>query len=130
MTRRTNGSTRRRGAFSMATWLAGLVALCAGMAAHAGEFVAGSEDLPLMPGLIAVEEAGMRFDSPAGRIVESVYEGIGDRDAIRVFYAETLPALGWQAFSEDRFLRDGEQLEIDFFGAGSTLTVRFTLAPE
>lgn len=83
-----------------------------------------------MPGLIAVEEAGMRFDSPAGRIVESVYEGIGDRDAIRVFYAETLPALGWQAFSEDRFLRDGEQLEIDFFGAGSTLTVRFTLAPE
>lgn len=98
--------------------------------AVAADFVAGSEDIPLMPGLVAVADAGMRFDSPAGRIVESVYEGGGDREAVSAFYAATLPELGWVADAPDQFRREGELLEIDYFGAGEALTVRFTLAPE
>lgn len=105
------------------------LAFCGPVDADASEFVAGSEDIPLMPGLTAVADAGLVFDSPAGRVVESVYESVGDGNAVRAFYSETLPALGWRVLSDDRFEREGEVLEIDFFGNGGGLTVRFTLAP-
>ena len=59
-------------------------------------FVAGLEDLPLMPGLDAVREAGVWFDTPQGRIVEAYATGPVTRGAIEAFYAETLPQLGWR----------------------------------
>ena len=98
--------------------------------AIAAEFVAGSEDIPVMPGLHLIEDAGMVFDSPIGRIVETVYQTNQDRDSVRRFYQETLPALGWVSTSEDTFAREGEMLEVDFFGQGPNQILRFTLAPE
>ena len=100
-------------------------------AAHAQEtaFIEGSEDIPLMPDLASVPNAGIVFDSPAGRIVEAFAAGATSREAVLVFYNETLPALGWTARSRVLFEREGEQLSLDFFGPDGELTVRFTLAP-
>ena len=103
-------------------------------AAAAGEpvaFVSGIEDLPLMPGLVEVAEAGLVFDAPGGRIVEAYASGAVDRDAVLRFYAETLPQLGWQRLGAARFRREGETLDVEFSGAAGAapLTVRFALSP-
>jgi len=98
-------------------------------------FVAGIEDLPLMPGLDPVAEAGVVFDKPSGRIVESYAEGAMTRAQVEAFYRRTLPQLGWRAVdrssdTEPTFLREGERLALSFLGREGDLVVRFTLQPE
>lgn len=95
----------------------------------AGDFFALLEDVPVMPGLRPVEDAGIEFDAPSGRIVEAWAIGTLARPAVREFYRNTLPQLGWSAGGGDAFKREGEVLRIDFFGPDGELTVRFTLAP-
>jgi hypothetical protein len=95
----------------------------------AGEFLAGFDDLPVMPGLSAVEGAGIVFDTPAGRIIEGYAAGGVTEDSVRRFYDKTLPQLGWKPVAKNEFRREGEHLKIDFKGADRTLTVRFTLSP-
>lgn len=98
--------------------------------AAAGEFLPGFDDLPVMPGLAAVDGAGIVFDTPAGRIIEGYAEGSVTKASVRRFYDETLPQLGWTQVSGSEFRREGEQLKIDFKGKDRALTVRFTLAPD
>lgn len=125
---------RRQGrfqAFFLAAVLAVTVAFAAASAppASAQSFLAGFEDLPLMQGLTADEDAGLVFDSPAGRIVEAYAVGeVAWRDVI-TFYTATLKSLGWHPLGEGRFAREGEELHIDRFGRDGDLTIRFTLAP-
>ena len=59
-------------------------------------FVEGVEDLPLMPGLSNVEAAGLAFDTVEGRIVVAFASGRVTREAVLVFYADTMPQLGWK----------------------------------
>ena len=91
-------------------------------------FLEGSEDIPLMDGLVAAE-GGMIFDSPAGRIVESFAVGEVGRADVLAFYDRSLPALGWAKTEPGRYTREDEVLRIDFFGPDGGLTVRFTVAP-
>ena len=107
----------------------GIAVLPSGTAA-AQTFIDGTEDLPLAPDLVQAAEAGMVFDSPSGRILETFATGTTDRDSVLSFYAETLPSLGWTQLSPSLFQREGERLALDFFGADGALSVRFTLAPE
>lgn len=107
--------------------LAALLMLLA--CAAADPFLAGSEDIPLMPGLVQGQDAGLQFDAPGGRIVESFAVGAVVRSAVLQFYDQTLPALGWRRLAVGRYGREGEVLMLDFFGADGGLTVRFTLAP-
>jgi hypothetical protein len=97
--------------------------------ARAGDFLPGFDDLPVMPGLAAVDGAGIVFDTPSGRIIEGYAAGKVTKEAVRRFYDETLPQLGWKRVSKNEFRREGEQLKIDFKGGDQALTVRFTLAP-
>jgi len=101
-------------------------------AARAGSdaFVAGVEDLPLMPGLAEVRDAGIVFDTPGGRIVEAYAKGAARRAEIVGFYRQTLPQLGWQSVGETTYRREGERLEIVILGGDGDLVVRFTLQPE
>jgi hypothetical protein len=92
-------------------------------------YVADVADLPLMAGLEEVTDAGMAFDKPSGRIVEAYAHGAVAVAAVRRFYRETLPQLGWQRLGRDRFAREDERLEIDYLGADGDLTVRYTLQP-
>lgn len=104
----------------------------AGPVTAAGDgFVAGIDDLPLMPGLHAVAGEDLKFDKPGGRFVEASARGAVTPKAVSAFYARTLPQLGWRSTGADRFQREDETLQIDFPGAvpGEGVTVRFTLAP-
>jgi hypothetical protein len=114
-----------------------LIAWTALMAAFTGfgladdSFVAGFEDLPLMDKLAPVDDAGIVFDTPGGRIVESYASGKVSPDAVARFYRETLPALGWVETAPLTFVREGESLGITVEEADDpgTVTVLFALAP-
>jgi hypothetical protein len=108
--------------------LALLLALAA-FPALAEDFVPGTEDLPLMPGLVAVANSGVVFDKPQGRIVEAQAKGKVKRDAVERFYGETLPALGWENAGRQRWRREKEALAIDIKGRDGAITVGFTLTP-
>jgi hypothetical protein len=95
----------------------------------AGEFLAGFDDLPVMPGLSAVDGAGIVFDTPAGRIIEGYAAGPVTQESVSRFYDKTLPQLGWKHVAKNEFRREGEHLKIEFQGEDKALTVRFTLSP-
>jgi hypothetical protein len=110
--------------------LALLLLVLAALPARADDFVAGTEDLPLMPGLEAIAGKNLVFDEPAGRIVEAETHGRLARAKVAAFYAATLPQLGWSAAGVDRWRREGEMLRIDYGGRDGDLTVGFTLSPK
>ena len=100
-------------------------------AQEATGFVSTIEDLPLMPGIIE-EEGGMVFDSARGRIVEAFATGPVSEAAVRAFYDETLPQLGWRPLGAGAFQRENEILKVEFPGgpgAPPPLTVGFRLMP-
>lgn len=107
--------------------IVGLIVLAA--AGRAEQFLAGLEDVPVMPGIEVVGNAGVAFDSPAGRIVEAYAAGAVTRDAVRSYYRSTLPQLGWTRTGPLVFSREGERLTIELLGQSATLTVRFELGP-
>jgi hypothetical protein len=105
-----------------------------GLAAEA--FVAGIEDLPLMPGLQSLAAENVVFDAPGGRVVEAWAEGDATREAVLAFYASTLPQLGWTQATPQSFRREGERLQLEFPASGPQgpratggLLVRFYLSP-
>jgi hypothetical protein len=93
-------------------------------------FLSAVEDVPLMPGLVEVAGAATIFDAPQGRIVETFATGEVGADAIRSFYGQTLPQLGWTAAGATEFRREGERLTLEITPAEAATTVRFTLAPQ
>jgi hypothetical protein len=99
-------------------------------AADRTAFVAGVEDLPLVPGMKVVSDTVVAFDAAAGRIVEAYAIGPLTKRFVLDFYGQSLPQLGWTAERPDRFVRQGEALQLDFFGRDQQLTVRFTVAPQ
>lgn len=99
-------------------------------ATFATDYVAEVDDLPLMPGLRQLLGAGLVFDKPAGRIVEVYAEGEVKPEAVRAFYARSLPPLGWQVAGEAAFRRDGEILLLEFVTRERPLLVRFSLRPD
>src|SRR5882724_6717362 len=99
-------------------------------AADRTAFVAGVEDLPLVPGMKVVSDTVVAFDAAAGRIVEAYAIGPLTKRFVLDFYGQSLPQLGWTADRPDRFVRQGEALQLDFFGRDQQLTVRFTVAPQ
>jgi hypothetical protein len=115
-----------------------LIVLCAAFgaalphsvsAAAAPRFLAGTEDVPLMPGLRSDAKTLVVFDKPQGRIVEVEARGKVTRAAVEKFYETNLPALGWTADGKDAWQRDGEGLRLDIKGRDGALRVGFSLAP-
>ena len=107
--------------------LAGVAVAGVGTAVAGGAFLAEVDDLPLAPGLTEIP-GGTLFDTAAGRIVEATARGTGDASAVRAFYAETLPGLGWSAVGTGVYVREHERLRIAI-AAGPELVVHFSLAP-
>ncbi len=106
-----------------------LLLLLAPVAARADEFVAGTEDVPLMPELQPVAGSALTFDKPQGRIVEAQARGKVTRAAVVAFYVQTLPQLGWKPAGGNAWRRESETLRLDFHGPDGDLTVGFTLSP-
>ncbi len=103
--------------------------LLASLPGRGAVFLAGFEDVPVMPGITVDDDAAMAFDTPAGRIVEAYAAGPVTQDAVRQFYQTTLPQLGWVRTGELTFQRDGETLTVEVLDAATALTIRFRLAP-
>ena len=102
-------------------------------AAESTRYVEGMGDVPVMPGLAPAEEAPLVFDKPAGRIAQSVMAGAMDRSAVLSFYNQTMPQLGWSRTPQRTgggasFLREGEELRLEFVEPASTTDVRATAA--
>ncbi|MDJ0608235.1 MAG: hypothetical protein QNJ67_04605 [Kiloniellales bacterium] len=126
--KRPTASTRVRLACAvLAAVLLGAAAAPA--AAQQPGYVTQVEDLPLMPGLTEVADAGLVFDQPAGRIVEAYAQGQVTREEVLDFYRSALPPLGWKTLDTLRFGREGETLTLDFLNARDRLIVRFSLTP-
>ncbi|HEX9490811.1 MAG TPA: hypothetical protein VF930_11025 [Stellaceae bacterium] len=106
-----------------------LALLAPATTAFAADFVAGTEDVPLMPGLAAVAGSSVVFDKPQGRIVEAQASGKVSRSAVQSFYGATLPQLGWKSTGANAWQREGELLRLDFHGRDGDLTVGFSLSP-
>ncbi len=108
------------------------VVMWAGIAAAgaAERFFAGIKDLPVMPGLEQMRDAGVSFDKPEGRIVEVAASGKVSRRDVVEFYRAVLPQLGWRAAGKGRYRREGEHLNLSFSVSGRALTVRFSLRPD
>jgi|SRR5579863_7351763 len=106
------------------------VLLLTGPIAHAQEFVPGTEDLPLMKELVTVDGSAVVFNKPEGRIIEATARGKVSISAVRSFYGETLPQLGWNAATSiDTWTRETETLRLDFAEHDGDLWVTFSLVP-
>ena len=116
---------------AVAAAFAGLLLLAAARdGAAENAFLGQVEDLPLMPGLVEVADAGVAFDKPAGRIVEAYAGGRVSPQAVLAFYRETLPQLGWRPVGPGSYRRGGEVLRLTATAAAGGATVHFSLAPE
>jgi hypothetical protein len=99
------------------------------LAEDGGDLITDIEDLPIMPGLNEVPDAGLVFDKPSGRIVQAYAEGQVHKTEVLDFYRQTLPQLGWRAEGRDRFAREDEALTLLVREMGDGVVVEFRLAP-
>ncbi len=90
-----------------------IVAPVSATAQQAAQFLSVMEEMPLMPELKEVTDAAVSFDGPSGRIIEAFVAGSVQVDAIRAFYAATLPQLGWVRQANGEYRRDVEILRLD-----------------
>lgn len=93
--------------------------------ALASEFSSVIEDLPLMPGMAELADNAVVFDTPGGRIVETIALTAATPQDIRRFYAAALPPLGWQAGAAGAYIRNGELLTVTPTDKG----VQFKITP-
>ena len=122
-----------------------LVLLCLG-AVHSTQalaedkFLSAIDDLPLMAQLDEIAGGVMVFDSPSGRIVETLTMGKVLKEDVEQFYSDTLPQLGWEKRAPGKYSREDEVLKLEFpqttarDGTGSsgdpaTISVLFMLSP-
>lgn len=118
--------------FALRRRIAPLAVLClavASWATHAAEFVRGTDDLPVAPGLTQRPDDGLVFEVPQGRIVTAYLEGRVGMDDVIAFYTRTLPQLGWQPAGPGRFARAGEALMIEPLLPGPPTVIRLTVVP-
>ena len=90
-----------------------IVAPASATAQQAARFLSVMEEMPLMPGLVEVVDAAVTFDGASGRIIEAFVAGSVQVDAVRAFYAATLPQLGWARQANGEYRRDAEILRLN-----------------
>jgi len=87
-------------------------------------FLPGTEDIPLMEGLMNVEETAS-FDNPSERMVLiSAETSLTARSVFR-FYSQTLSNLGWQEISPHFFKRGNDSFVIEI---GDQNQIQFRLS--
>lgn len=100
--------------------------------AFATDYLSTIPDLPLPEGLVEAKENGAVFDAPTGRIATGYASGTIAAGAVRDFYDQTLPELGWAVVTPGTYRRQTETLKIDVLGGeeGAPANVSFTLSAE
>ncbi|MBT5264960.1 MAG: hypothetical protein HOL85_09020 [Rhodospirillaceae bacterium] len=93
-------------------------------------FVDGFEDMPAMPGMTAIPDGSVSFDTASGRIIVAFMRTTAYRHEILAFYESALAELGWRLRTDQRYVREGEVLSLDLTRDGSATIVRYSLKPE
>ena len=81
---------------------------------HAQSFFERLPDIPLMDGLVEIEDRAFSFDKPEGRILKAyaqVDAGV-DAQSLISYYAQVLPEFGWKATSSLSYQRVDENLNM------------------
>ena len=100
-----------------------MILVLGGLPAHA-DFLTGTEDIPLMNGIVLEPADDFDFDSPAGQIL--ILEGktkLSPED-VRSFYDKTLRAMGWKKVRSGGYVRGGDDFKLSFPAPGQ---VRFDM---
>ena len=97
--------------------------------ALAQDFIDDMSDIPLMPNLEMIAEAGFTFEQENGRIVEKLAVGTSSEVEIDRFYNDSLPSLGWHVTSGRTYERDNERFTYAIKQENSTSIVTFKLSP-
>lgn len=88
-------------------------------------------DVPVMLGLRELPEESVNFDKPEGRIMGATAVSETVRPAaIRNFYSQTLPQLGWVVQPDGSFLRDRERLTLNIEAPEGVSVVRLQVGPQ
>jgi len=88
-------------------------------------------DIPIMEGLVEIEEAAISFDKANGRIAQAraMSEDLTQSTIIQ-FYDKTLPQMGWIQQSTGLYQREMEQLRLSFESEQGFLLMLLMLAPK
>ena len=78
----------------------------------AGQFLIGTEDVPLMKEMTYSQEETFSFDNEEGRLYFSKVFTPLKPSQIMEFYRQTLPQLGWREKNDASFEREGDVLNI------------------
>lgn len=98
------------------------------------KFFAGSQDIPIMPGLEELEGRSFSYDKPEGEIIEIVarMEGVNSEQVL-FYYDVILPQFGWgkanMVFDGANFYREEEYLDISFEAEGAQSFVKIMIHP-
>lgn len=110
-----------------------VVLACAAPASAQTHYFAAIEDVPLPPGFVEGETSG--FAGEGGRIVLAAAQGELSGLAVREFYYENLPRLGWSLSPQPDdalvFQRGRERLSftVESTGGRTRLGVRLAVLP-
>ncbi|NCT40251.1 MAG: hypothetical protein GW778_01120 [Alphaproteobacteria bacterium] len=103
--------------------------------ASAQDFFNSVPDIPLMDGLVEIEDQALSFDKPEGRIVigaASIGADIDDSQLLS-YYQRALPQFGWRAVSTSSYVRNDETLDISITereaSAGSDRIMEIIITP-
>lgn len=108
--------------------------ICNVNSALTSSFFSTIDDLPMMKGLEESKESGVMFSTLKGRIFEIAANGkLGEEISKRkviLFYAQTLPQLGWRSTGFNAWIREGERLQLKISINQGILTALFTVMPK
>tara|TARA_B100000676_G_scaffold311915_1_gene383754 strand:- start:8637 stop:9038 length:402 start_codon:yes stop_codon:yes gene_type:complete len=97
-------------------------------------FFSTIDDLPMMKGLEELKDSAVMFSTLKGRIFEIAANGkLGEKISKRkviLFYAQTLPQLGWRSTGLNTWFREGERLQLKISINKGILTTHFSLMPK
>ena len=91
-----------------------IVALVFALPVCAQGFFETLPDIPLMDGLVEVEEEAFSFDKPEGRILvgAAFVDKRIDEESLLTYYQQSLPQFGWRQIDAYSYFRNQERMEI------------------
>lgn len=107
-----------------------VMAVLVGGAAHAADlFIPGTQDIPLMDGLIVNTVPNMDFDTPVGQLL--AINAVGKKltgGQVLAYYAGALPQMGWEPVSKGRYKRESDSITITVLKEAKPAIIRFETA--